>query len=268
MAPEWWWTMNQSMRERNYRTNAIVLQCRDLGEADRIFVVFTPERGKLSVIAKGVRKASSRSGPYLDYFAEVHLELARGRDLDVVTGASAINPHLNLRVDIDAYGHAAYLAELVRDLTQEQQENRQIYTLLSASLALLNDGIDPWHVARHFELGMLVATGYQPDLLECANCQRALEAIPNVFSPQMGGVLCPDCAQHDRAGTTLSVNAQKYVRTLARTGLAGVIKLEPDENVRHQVSQALLAYLRQASDRDFASLRVLGTMNRAPGIRS
>jgi DNA repair protein RecO (recombination protein O) len=249
------------MRERNYRTNAIVLQCRDLGEADRIFVVFTPARGKLSVIGKGARKASSRSGPYLDYFAEVELELARGRELDVVTGASPVNPHLNLRGDIDAYGHAAYLAELVRDLTQEQQENRQIYTLLSASLALLNDGIDPWHVARHFELGMLVATGYQPDLLVCANCQRELEAIPNVFSPQLGGVLCPDCAQLDRAGTLLSVNAQKYVRTLARTGLAGVIKLEPDAEVRHQVSQALLAYLRQSSDRDFASLRVLGTMN-------
>lgn len=257
--------MNQSTRERNYRTNAIVLQCRDLGEADRIFVVFTPHRGKLSVIAKGARKASSRSGPYLDYFAEVELELAKGRDLDVVTAASTINPHLNLREDIDAYGHAAYLAELARDLTQEQQENRRIYTLLSASLALLNDGIDPWHVARHFELGMLVATGYQPDVLQCASCQRELEAIPNVFSPGMGGVLCPECAYLDRSGTTLSVNAQKYVRTLARNGLAGVIKLEPDEEVRSQVGQALLAYLRLASDRDFASLRVLGAMNRTSG---
>ena len=78
-------------------------------------------------------------------------------------------------------------------------------------------------------------------------------------------MLCPECAHLDRAGTTLSVNAQKYVRTLARNGLAGVIRLEPDASVRREVSGALHAYLRQSSDRDFASLRVLGTMNGTSG---
>src|SRR5680860_307014 len=130
--------MNQSLRERLYRTDAIVLQSRDLGEADRICVVFTPHRGKISIIAKGARRAKSRLGPYLDYFSEVALHLTRGRDLDVVTSVTTIDQQPNLRENIDAYGHAAHFAELVRDLTKENKENHRVYDLLSSSLVLLN----------------------------------------------------------------------------------------------------------------------------------
>lgn len=252
--------MDHSNRSRQYRTRAIVLQCRDLGEADRIFTVFTPSHGKLGVIGKGARKTTSRLGPYLDYFCEVDLELTRGRDLDVVTGASAVNRHVSLGQNIDAYGNAAHMAELVRDLTQDRQENQPVYHLLAASLALLEDGIDPWHVARHFELGMLVAIGYRPEMLHCSQCQRELDAVPNGYSVALGGMICPDCAGADRAAQVLSVNAQKYLRLLVREGLAGVIRLQPTNDERHDVSQALLTSLRHVGERDFDSLRVLGTM--------
>lgn len=250
----------QSLRDRLYRTNAIVLQIRDLGEADRILVVFTPGHGKISIIAKGARKARSRLGPYLDYFSEVALHLTRGRDLDLVTSVTTIHQHPNLRTDIDAYGHAAHFAELVRDLTRERQENAPVYDLLSSSLTLLNDGIDPWHVARHFELGLLVALGYRPEIVLCVNCRRDLDAVPNVFSSSLGGMLCGDCNRLDPGAILLSVNAQKYLRTLARSGLGSVIGLEPSPAERQEITQAMMAYLRHVGERDFNSLRVLSTM--------
>lgn len=252
--------MVQSLRDRLYRTNAIVLQIRDLGEADRILVVFTTGHGKISIIAKGARKARSRLGPYLDYFSEVALHLTRGRDLDVVTSVTTIDQHPNLRTDIDAFGHAAHFAELVRDLTQERQENLRVYELLGSSLSLLNDGIEPWHVARHFELGLLVTLGYSPQLFQCVNCQRDLEAVPNRFSSTMGGMLCATCAGLDPSAILLSVNTQKYVRTLSRRGLSSVIGLQPSGPERHEISQAMTSYLRHVGERDFNSLRVLGTM--------
>ncbi len=252
--------MNQSLRERLYRTHAIVLQVRDLGEADRILVVYTPGHGKVSIIAKGARKARSRLGPYLDYFSEVALHLTRGRDLDVVTSVTTIDQHPNLRTDIDAYGHAAHFAELVRDLTQERQENARVYDLLGSSLVLLNDGIEPWHVARHFELGLLIALGYSPELFHCVHCQRDLDAVPNRFSSGLGGFLCDACASLDPGAMRLSVNAQKYLRTLSRAGLGGVIGLRPGDSERYEISQAMAMSLRHVGERDFNSLRVLGTM--------
>ncbi len=252
--------MRESLRHRLYQTNAIVLQARDLGEADRIFVVFTPGQGKTSVIAKGARRAKSRLGPHLDYFSEVTLNLSRGRDLDVVTGVATIDQHPGLRQDLEAYGYAAHVAELVRDLTQEHQEQPGVYELLGSSLSLLNDGVEPWHVARHFELGLLLALGYRPELFRCVNCRREIDAVPNRFSSLLGGMLCSACTSDDPNAVLLSVNAQKYLRTLARGGLASVVSLRLQDRERHEIEHTMLLYLQHVGERDFSSLRVLGTM--------
>lgn len=256
-----------SLRNRLYRTEAIVLARRNYGEADRIFVIYTPGRGRLSIIAKGIRRPKSRFGPYLDYFARVSLEMAKGRDLDVVTGVSAVDSHERLRVDTESYGYAAHFAELTRHLTQDRQENRPLYDLLASSLTLVNEGVDPWSVARHFELGILTMLGYRPELFRCVNCARELDAVPNSFSSQVGGMLCPACRLADPSAHGLSIQAQKYLRTLSRSGLTAVVRLNVPESVRSEVAYAVAGYLRFVAERDFSSLRVLDAMM-APPARS
>jgi len=259
--------MERSLRNRLYRTEAIVLNRQNYGEADRIFVLYTPSRGRISVIAKGIRRPKSRFGSYLDYFSRVSLDLAKGRDLDVVTGVSAIDSHERLRTDTESYGYAAYFAELTRHLTQDRQENRALYDLLSSSLALVSEGIDPWPVARHFELGILTLLGYRPELFRCVNCARELEAVPNSFSSQLGGMLCPACRLADPSAFRLSIDAQKYLRTLARSGLTAVIRLTVPEPTQHEVAHAIAGYLRFVAEREFSSLRVLDALMAQP-VRS
>lgn len=249
--------MKSSLRDRLYTTEAIVLSRIDYGEADRILTVFTPGLGKLGIIAKGARRQKSRSGPQLDYFARVTLHMARGRDLDVVTGAETVASYGRLRDDLAAYGHASYFAELVRTLTQEREENHRLYELLAKSLALLAEGVDPWPVARHFELVLLAALGYRPELYECVQCQETLEAVTNVYSPVQGGVLCPRCRSIDPSALALSVNGQKYLRVLDRNGLAAAVRLRPSERERMEIEQTLKQHIRTIAERDFTSLAVL-----------
>lgn len=249
--------MKSSLRDRLYTTEAVVLSRLDYGEADRILTVFTPGLGRLGIIAKGARRQKSRSGPQLDYFARVTLHLARGRDLDVVTGAETIDAHGRLRDDLSAYGYASYFAELVRALTQDREENRRVYELLAKSLALLDEGVDPWPVARHFELVLLAALGYRPELYECVQCQETLEAVTNAYSPVQGGVLCPRCRSIDPSALALSVNAQKYLRVLDRSGLAAAARLRPSERERMEIEQTLKQHFRVVAERDFTSLAVL-----------
>ncbi len=249
--------MSTSFREKLFRSEGVVLGRLDYGEADRILVVFTPNFGRLDLIAKGARKTQSRLGPQLDLFANVNLELSRGRDLDVVRSALPIRRFNRLRGDLDAFGHASYYAELVRSFTQPREEHPEIYDLLVSTLVLMEEGVDIWMLTRHFELALLAHLGYRPELFECVNCQRPIQQEVNWFSPAMGGLLCPACRGEDPGAIALSVNAQKYLRLLVRDGLSAAARVSPTESERMEIQGVTAHYVRHIAERDMQSLRVL-----------
>jgi DNA repair protein RecO (recombination protein O) len=262
--------MSTSFREKLFRTEGIVLGRLDYGEADRILVVFTPNFGKLDLIAKGARKTQSRLGPQLDLFANVNLELSRGRDLDVVRSALPLRRFNRLRGDLDAFGHASYYAELVRSFTQPREEHPEIYNLLVSTLVLMEEGVDIWMLTRHFELALLAHLGYRPELFECVNCQRPIQQEVNSFSAAMGGLLCPACRGEDPGAIALSVNAQKYLRLLVRDGLSAAARVSPTESERMEIQGVTAHYVRHIAERDIQSLRVLhhlqtGTFTKGEG---
>jgi DNA repair protein RecO (recombination protein O) len=244
-------------RERVYRTEAVVLSRLDFGEADRILTVYTPYLGKLRVIAKGVRRPTSKLGPHLEYFTRSHLMVAKGRDLDLVTGAETIEPYLPLRSNLEALGHASHLVELLNRLTEDRQENARAYDLLIRSLTLLADGVDPFAVTRHYEMALLSLVGYRPELYQCVNCTSEIQSGANALSVRLGGLLCPLCRNTDVSARPLIVNAQKYLRTLDRAGLTGVISLKIDRDLAEEIEAALAAYIRNIAERDLSSLRVM-----------
>ncbi len=248
--------MSVPLNERLYRTEAVVLSRMDYGEADRILTVYTPHRGKLRVIAKGVRRPNSRLGPHLEYFTRCQLMVAKGRELDTVTGAETLDAHRRLRTDLDAFGHASHMVELLLRLTEDREENEAAFSLLGGSLRLLDDGVEAFAVARHFELALLVQLGYKPELYRCVACAVELTAVPNALSNRQGGLLCPLCRGSDGSSFPLSVNAQKYLRTLDRHGLGAAAKLRLDADLRSELEGAVGAYLRHFAERDLVSLKV------------
>ena len=251
------------LQERLYRTEAIVLGRLDYGEADRILTVYTPQRGKVRIIAKGARRPLSKLGPHLEYFSRSRLMLARGRELDTVTGAETVDAHLGLRADLDAFGHASHMAEILNRLTQDRQENEAVFDLLANSLHLLADGVDPFAVTRHYELALLNLLGYKPELYRCLGCNADLAAVPNALSSRLGGTLCPLCRTTDASSRLLSVNAQKFLRTLDRHGLAPAARLPLDPGLRAELEGVLGDYLRHLTERDLSSLKVWRTLREA-----
>lgn len=249
--------MSSSFREKLFRTEAIVLGRLDYGEADRILVVFTPGMGRLDLIAKGARKTQSRLGPSLDLFANVNLELARGKELDVVRSVVPVRRFDSLRGDLNAYAHASYYAELVRAFAQPREEHPEIYDLLVRSLVLMDEGVDIWMITRHFELALVTALGYRPELFACVSCGRPIQPEVNAFSASLGGLLCDACRGEDPGAIPLSVNAQKYLRILQRDGLAAAARVRPTLQERQEIQHVMTHYIRHIAEREFLSLRVI-----------
>jgi DNA repair protein RecO (recombination protein O) len=117
-------------RERTYWTEAIVLRRTDFGEADRLLTVFTPERGKIKLIAKGARRPTSRKSGHVELFSHGQFLVAVGRELDIITQAETLEPFLPLRNDLLRTTYAYYLAELSDAFAAERDENRPLFELL------------------------------------------------------------------------------------------------------------------------------------------
>jgi DNA repair protein RecO (recombination protein O) len=247
-------------KDRLYRCDVIVLSRMDFGEADRILTLYTREHGKLRAIAKGARRPLSRLGPHLEYFTRAHLMLARGRELDVVTSAETEDAHVAIREDIDAFGHASHMVEILDRLTQDRQANLAVFDLLSRSLRLLADGVDAFHVTRHYEMALLALLGYRPELYRCVECRNELQQAPHHFAVGLGGFLCPLCRGRETGARVVGVDAQKYLRVLDRAGLAATVRLRIGDDLQAELEGLTTAYLRHVAERDLGSLRVLREM--------
>src|SRR5215471_12267089 len=121
------------MRERVYRTEAVIIRRADVGEADRALTLFTPH-GKRRVVAKSARKTTSRLAGHIELFTHTSLLLAVGRNLDIVTQSVIIHSFDTLRRDLRRISAAYYVAELIDRLTEEDDENRPAFDLLVATL--------------------------------------------------------------------------------------------------------------------------------------
>jgi DNA repair protein RecO (recombination protein O) len=176
------------------KTEAIVLRSFRYGEADRVLHLYTPDHGRLSAIAKGVRRARSRFGGRLEPFFRLALVLHQGRgELLPVTAAETIAGHPRLREDARALDVAARAADAVGRLFGDGEPHPGVYHLLANELALL-DG-EPSRATRAnslaFRAKLLLAAGFAPQLAACASC-GAREELAG-FSGAAGGVVCGGC---------------------------------------------------------------------------
>ena len=214
--------MPSASRSRVYSTEAIPLKRMDFGEADRIITLFTPSVGKIRVIARGVRRPTSRMAGHLELFTHAHLVLARGRELDIATQASTVESFRDLREDLMKSSQAYHLAELVDAFLQDRDANRAVFLLLRDALeALAGSAIAPELVARHFELQILAAVGFRPQLYSCLSCEAPIQAEANAYSVPLGGVMCPGCAAHEPTARPIPTDTLKLLRFLQRTGSVG-----------------------------------------------
>ena len=222
------------------KVEGIVLRSLRYGEADRILHLYTPHRGRVSAIAKGVRRARSRFGGRLEPFFRLNLVLHEGRsDLLTVTAAETVSPHARLREDGRALDAAARSCDAVGRLFETADPNPPVFHLLANQLDLLEAGVGggPSHATEAnqlaFRLKLLLAGGFAPYLGGCAVCGEG-EHLSG-FSGAAGGVVCGAC---EGSGFPLTEEAHGFMvealgRPLAQAPQAG-------ERALRQAERAIL----------------------------
>jgi DNA repair protein RecO (recombination protein O) len=251
---------------RLYKTEAIVLRQRRLGEADRILTLFTPTYGKLAVKARGVRKTTSRMSGHLQPLTRCMLQMAQGHVSDVVTGCETLESFQSLRDDLDRLSRALYVAELVDRMTAEGAPAFGTYRLFLDTLRRV-DGSEEADVAlRSFEMRLMDQSGFRPELERCVVCNVALREEQNFFAPQSGGAVCPACVAGLAGTRTLTVNGLKVLRLLQRGPYNEIARLKISVSLGEEVERHLRSYIVCVLERDVNAAEFIERLRRE-GLR-
>lgn len=168
----------------------IVLRTYDFGEADKVVVLLSPNRGKVRSVAKGVRKTKSRFGGRLEPFTHVDLTMYEGRNLDTITAVSTIDPFAHMRTDLGSVLTASTMAEAADLVATEGEPATGLFLLLRRGLAALDAGVRGPDLMAAYLLRLAAVVGVEPSLQQCASCGR-VETVK--FSIGGGGSVCGSC---------------------------------------------------------------------------
>jgi DNA repair protein RecO (recombination protein O) len=243
-------------RLRVYRVSSVVVRQRDLGEADRILTLYTRERGKLSAVAKGIKRPQSKLAGSLQLFSHADVQLAAGRSLEVVTQARAVDVFYHLRAEMDRFAHACYAAELLDVLTDEGMPDSALFDLILSTLTALNSGADAATLIRGFEVKLLTRLGYGPELEACVSCGARVGGQTQGFSVAEGGVLCGACAQAAGAAP-LSSTALQALRDLRRLPTEEVAQRRLSRSARAELERVMRPFVDSQLGRELRSAAFL-----------
>ncbi len=255
----------QARRQRLYRLQAIVLRRRDMGEADRLLTVFTRDRGKLNLLAKGVRRTASRKAGHIEPFTYTDLLVARGASLDLVTQAETLASHRRVREDLWLSGLAYYVVELCDAFTQDEDPNALLFDLLLETLGRLDEGRAVNLAVRYYELHMLDLAGYQPQFFHCIQCDQPLQQEVNFFSFERGGCLCPKHGSNLPGTVALPLEVLKVMRYLQSRPWEQVAVLQLRPDVLGQVEGLLARYIVYHLERTLRAPVFLDRLRRMAG---
>jgi DNA repair protein RecO (recombination protein O) len=243
---------------RSFRVEAVILRHSDWGEADRMLVILTRQKGKLRAVAKGARKMRSRKAGHVEPFMHVSLQLSRTKGPFIVTDAETIDTFQPLREDLLLTGYASYIIELVDKFSyEEESENPEIFKLLTDTLTRIAASPDPWLDVRYYEINLLEIMGFRPHLFKCSNCQNEIKPEPQFISPLQGGVLCPNCGQGLPGSWKISIDALKTLRHLQRSTYNVSTRIKPSPQVRKELETLMQEYFSYLLERKLNTPRFI-----------
>lgn len=252
--------------QRAIRTQAIILKRRDLGEADRLLTLLTPDAGKLNAVAKGARKPNSVKTGHVELYTRADVLIHKGRDLDILVQAEVVEPFLPLREDLLRGAYAHYAVELLDRFTEGGDDSlRHPFVLLRDVLQRLCVATELRLPIRYYEMHLLDALGFRPELLNCVVSREPILPQNQFFSAQDGGVVSPDYHHLSHNPIPISMNGLKLLRHLQRSRYEAVQALKVSDAIHEETERIMLAYISYLLESRLQSVDFLRHIRRSTG---
>jgi DNA repair protein RecO (recombination protein O) len=238
------------------RTPGVCLRRIDWSETSQVLRFFTPERGKISCIAKGAkRRKSAFLAPFetLSLYDLIRIEKRPGT-LDILAKAERLRSFVKLRAEYPRFVAACYAADFVEQFAPDGQPVDGLYDLLVEVLERLETGRPVPDAAFSFEVRALGALGFLPRVRECGVCRKAVARPDLYFSVRDGGAICPECRPKEERWFAVR---RATLESIARFGEGDLPKEPMKRPLVAEIRQVLDTCARYQLEREIPSARFL-----------
>ncbi len=241
-----------------YRTLGLILKKEDRGEADQLFTIYTKDFGRLEILAKGIRKITSKLRSGVDIFYLSEIEFIQGKVYKTLTDAILIEKFEGLRKNLLKLKIASKISEFFDNLVREVEADEKIWQLLTETLEKLNNSqptTDSLQLIYYYFLwNLLSILGYKPELYLCLLCQKKLKPEILYFSPKEGGIICHNCFKKNKLAIAIKPEIVKILREILKRDWKILSRLKVEKSCLEslkKVSENYLSKILEKNEKNF-----------------
>ncbi len=162
---------------RTYSSEGFILGRRNFSEADRILVLFTKDFGKISLMAKGVRKLTSRKRGGIEIFSKIRFSAVKGKSLDILTEVRTIDSYDEIRKDLRRVSIGYYFCEVVGKVTRDEETHQDTFAILEKYFEALKTSGNLKQTRLNFVKEVLIDLGFWSHDKKMDNPDLVLESV-------------------------------------------------------------------------------------------
>lgn len=242
------------------KSDAIVIRQADFSESSRVLTLFSRDYGKISCLAKGVKRLKTAFEGSLDLLSECRVVfIHKSSGLDILTEAQLIRRFQpSPKSLIHLYG-GYYIAELLNGLTEDSDPHPELYQAAVYALHSLSSPSPPDAAVFRFELMLLQEIGQLPDFDTCTICHSPiiLQDQPRFWVSE-SGLICSRCGHSEYQHTEIQSGAIAVLRKLLTGNETSLNRLSISEQQRKDLRKLLTSAISSILGRRPKTTKLLG----------
>lgn len=243
------------------KSDAIVIRQADFSESSRVLTLFTRDYGKISCLAKGVKRLKTAFEGSLDLLSECRVLFIHKQSsgLDILTEAQLIARFKPSPKSLTHLYGGFYIAELLNALTEENDPHPTLYQAAVDALAVLSSQSNPDKAIFRFELIALREIGQLPDFETCTICQsEIILGDQSRFWVSESGLICSRCGVSEYQHTEIQSGAIAVIRRLIDGNAQTLDRLTLSEQQRRDIRRLLTSTITAILGRKPKTTKLLG----------
>ncbi len=235
-------------------TKGLVIRVTPYNDTDAILSILTPNFGKLTVKARGLRRKNSPLIAPCQLLAYAEFTLFEYRNMYTINEAHSIELFSALRKDLQKLSLGSYFAQAAETMSQEDLPNPELLSLvLNCLYGLSKLNVPEALVKAVFELRSACLSGYAPDLYGCYRCGCE---YPDRFDISEGRLECTNCRNAESTGLRMPVtlgvlDAMRYIISCDSRKL---FSFQVSNETLETLSYVTESYLSTQLERGFSTL--------------